>query len=157
MSVKIQPCNCWYYDIIITFYVKNRPGADFCLSNMPRSHIHGSPRRFICGLNLTDDPGNANFRSTIRMHYIRMIKYYNIWLRMQYRKLRTNMDCHECFRIVSVANPASSPYMCDLGLSIWTGTTYLPDQAWLKKLNPEVFCDIAMFCRRQSWYIHYVT
>ena len=27
---------------------------------MPRSHIHGSPRRFYYGLNLTDDPGNAN-------------------------------------------------------------------------------------------------
>ncbi|CAC5395216.1 unnamed protein product [Mytilus coruscus] len=26
---------------------------------MPRSHIHGSPRRFHYGLNLTDDPGNA--------------------------------------------------------------------------------------------------
>ena len=35
---------------------------------MPRSHIHGSPRRFHCGLSLTDDPGNANFRSLIRMH-----------------------------------------------------------------------------------------
>ena len=43
---------------------------------MPRSHIHGSPRRYLYGLNLTDDPGNANFRSPIRMHYIRMIKYY---------------------------------------------------------------------------------
>ena len=35
---------------------------------MPRSHIHGSPRRFHYGLNLTDDPGNASFRSPIRMH-----------------------------------------------------------------------------------------
>ena len=35
---------------------------------MPRSLIHGSPRRFHYGLNLTDDPGNANFRSLIRMH-----------------------------------------------------------------------------------------
>ena len=42
---------------------------------MPRSHIHGSPRRFYYGLNLRDDPGNANFRSPIRMHYISMIKY----------------------------------------------------------------------------------
>ena len=40
---------------------------------MPRSHIHGSPRRFYYGLNLTDDPGNANFRSPIRVHYVRMI------------------------------------------------------------------------------------
>ena len=43
---------------------------------MLRSHIHGSPRRFYYGLNLTDDPGNASFRSPIRMHYTRMIKYY---------------------------------------------------------------------------------
>ena len=42
---------------------------------MPRSHIHGSPRRFYYGLNLTDDPGNANFRSPIRMHYIRTTSY----------------------------------------------------------------------------------
>ena len=40
---------------------------------MPRSHIHGSPRRFYCRLNLTDDPGNANFRSPIQMHYMRII------------------------------------------------------------------------------------
>ena len=45
---------------------------------MPRSHIHVSPRRFFYRLNLTDEPGNANFRSPIRMHYIRMIKYYYI-------------------------------------------------------------------------------
>ena len=31
---------------------------------MPRSHIHGSPRRFYYGLNLTDDLGNANFRES---------------------------------------------------------------------------------------------
>ena len=43
---------------------------------MPRSHIHGSPHRFLYGLNRTDDPGNANFRRPIRMHYIRMIEYY---------------------------------------------------------------------------------
>ena len=36
---------------------------------MPRSHIHGSPRRFYYGSNLTDDPGNAIFRSPIRMHH----------------------------------------------------------------------------------------
>ena len=45
---------------------------------MPRSHIHGSPRRFYYGLNLTDDPENDNFRSPIRMHYIRMIKYHYV-------------------------------------------------------------------------------
>ena len=32
------------------------------------SHIHGSPRRFHHGSNLTDDPGNAIFRSLTRMH-----------------------------------------------------------------------------------------
>ena len=37
---------------------------------MPRSHIHGSPRRFHIRSNLTDDPGNATFRKPIhvRMH-----------------------------------------------------------------------------------------
>ena len=35
---------------------------------MPRSHIHGSPRRFHYGSNLTHDPGNAIFRSPTRMH-----------------------------------------------------------------------------------------
>ena len=34
---------------------------------MPRSHIHGSSRRFHYGLNLMDDTGNANFCSLIRM------------------------------------------------------------------------------------------
>ena len=48
------------------------------VSLMPRSHIHGFPRRFYYGLNLTDDPGNANFRSPIRMHYICIIKYYYV-------------------------------------------------------------------------------
>ena len=42
---------------------------------MPRSHIHGSPRRFYYGFNLTDYPGNANFRSPIRMHYISTTTY----------------------------------------------------------------------------------
>ena len=35
---------------------------------MPRSHIHGSLRRFHYGSNPTDEPGNDNFRSPIRMH-----------------------------------------------------------------------------------------
>ena len=52
-------------------------GSFACVYVMPRSRIHGSPRRFYYGLNLTDDPGNANFRSPIRMHYIRMTKYYD--------------------------------------------------------------------------------
>ena len=34
---------------------------------LPRSHIHGSPRRFHYGSNLTDDPGSAIFRRPIRM------------------------------------------------------------------------------------------
>ena len=34
---------------------------------MPRSHVHGSPRRFHYGSYLTDDPGNAIFRRLIRM------------------------------------------------------------------------------------------
>ena len=84
---------------------------------MPRSPIHGSPRRFYHGLNFTDDPGYANFRSPIPIHYIRMIKYYYDWLWMQYGKLRTITDCHEWCRIVSVANPASSPWMCNLGIN----------------------------------------
>ena len=88
-----------------------------CMTIMPRSHINGSPRRFYYGLNLTDDPGNANFRSPIRMHYIRMIRYYYVWLLMQQGKLRTNTDCHEWCLIVSVANAASSLWMCDLGMT----------------------------------------
>ena len=35
---------------------------------MPRSHIHGSPRWFHYGSNLTDDPGNAISLSPIRIH-----------------------------------------------------------------------------------------
>ena len=31
---------------------------------MPRSHIHGSPRRFHYGSNPTDDPGNDNASTT---------------------------------------------------------------------------------------------
>ena len=42
---------------------------------MPRSHIHGSPRRFHYTSNPTDDPGNDNFRSPIRMHNA-STKYY---------------------------------------------------------------------------------
>ena len=83
---------------------------------MPRSHIHGSPRRFYYRLNLTDDPGpgNANFRSPKQMRYLCIIYYYYVWLRMQYGNLRTNRDCYEC---ISVANSTSSPWMCDLGIT----------------------------------------
>ena len=92
---------------------------------MPRSHIHGSPRRFYYRLNLTDDPGNTNFCSPMLMHYIHMIKYYYVWLRIQNGKLRTNTDFHEWCLIVSVANPASSLWMCDLGI---IATSKDPDQ-----------------------------
>ena len=54
---------------------------------MPRSHIHGSPRRFYYGLNLTDDPGNANFHSPIRMHYKQMIKWVTTLSSVQNRVL----------------------------------------------------------------------
>ena len=107
----------WQLSIIFMSYVRKRTVEEIWRFRflMPRSHIHGSPPRFYYGFNLTDDPGNANFRSPIRMHYIRMIKYYYVWLRMQYGKLRTNTNCHEC---TPVANPASSPWMCDLGIII---------------------------------------
>ena len=42
--------------------------CNILISLMPRSHIHRSPHRFHYGLNLTDEPGTANFRSQIRMH-----------------------------------------------------------------------------------------
>ena len=32
MSVEIKPCNWLYYDVILTFYAINRPGAYFCMS-----------------------------------------------------------------------------------------------------------------------------
>ena len=70
-------------------------------------------------INLTDDPGNATFRSPIRMHYIHMIKYYYVWLQMQHGKLWTDTDCQEWCLVVSVANPASSPWVCDLGIRLY--------------------------------------
>ena len=89
---------------------------------MPRSHIHG----FYYGLNLTDDPGNANFHRPIHMHYIRTIKYYYACLRMQYGKLRINTLCYDWCRIVSVANPASSPWMCNLGIEQYSAFNQNP-------------------------------
>ena len=59
-----------YIDISTSSIYKN--------SVMPRSYFQGSPSSFYYGLNLTDDPGNANFLSPIRMHYIRMMKYYYV-------------------------------------------------------------------------------
>ena len=44
---------------------------------MPRPHIHGSPRRFHYGSNLTDDSGNDNFRSPIRMHNANITSTYD--------------------------------------------------------------------------------
>ena len=61
----------------VKIFLKNRKRKKYAYI-MPRSHIHGSPRRFYYGLNLTDDPGSANFRSPIRMHCIRMNKYYYV-------------------------------------------------------------------------------
>ena len=50
---------------------------------------------------------------------------------MQYRKLLTNADCHEWCRIVSVANPASSPWMCDLGINrVWDVLSAVAEMAW---------------------------
>ena len=57
---------------------------------MPRLHIHGSSRRFYYGLILMDDPGNANFRRSLRMHYsttmydhgCNMENYEPIWIAM---------------------------------------------------------------------------
>ena len=46
---------------------------------MPRSHIHGSTRRFHYGSNLRDDLGNANFRSPIRMHNIVATGSYTVY------------------------------------------------------------------------------
>ena len=42
---------------------------------MPRSHIHGSPRRFHYGSKPTDDQGNDNFCSPIQMHNASITTY----------------------------------------------------------------------------------
>ena len=42
---------------------------------MTRSHIYGSLRLFHYGSNPTDDPGNDNFHSPIRMHNLRTTTY----------------------------------------------------------------------------------
>ena len=54
--------------------------------------------------------------------YIRIYKYYYVWLRIQYGKLRTNFGCNEWCRIISVANPAPNPWMCDLDIT-WATVT----------------------------------
>ena len=42
----------------------------FNLDIISRLHIHGSPPRFHYGSNFSDDHGNANFASSIRMHNV---------------------------------------------------------------------------------------
>ena len=54
-------------------------------------------------------------------------------------KLRTNTDRHEWCLIVSVANRASSPWMCDLGITfqfgilghVWYLIVSIPDLCWV--------------------------
>ena len=72
-------------------------------SVMPRSHIHGSPRRFYYGLNLTDDPGNAMDA---------LYTYDKVQLRMITDAIRKATDQNGLPRTMPdciVANPASSP------------------------------------------------
>jgi hypothetical protein len=52
---------------------------------MPRSHIHGSPRRFFDGVNLTDDPGYVNILCPIRMLYGATTVFVRIYQIMQER------------------------------------------------------------------------
>ena len=71
---------------------------------MPRSHIHGSPRRFHYGSNPKDDPGNDNFHSPILMHNSSTTTY----------DYGCNMEMYGLMWIatddaVSVANPVSNP------------------------------------------------
>ena len=58
----------WFCRLFIKTRKRNWPKTDPWDKPVPRSHIHGSPRRFHYGSNLTDDPGNVIFRSSIRMH-----------------------------------------------------------------------------------------
>ena len=94
-------------------------------------------------IKLTDDPGNANFRSLIQMHNMRMIKDYYVWLRMQYGKLQTNTDCHQWCRIESMANQASSPWMCDLGITgIISPRLSILCLKWSQVLISKLWCDM---------------
>ena len=54
----------------------------------------------------------------------RMDKYYYIWLRVQNGRLQTSTDCHELCLIVSVASGAFNPWMCDLGIRIWSDVAF---------------------------------
>ena len=59
---------------------------------MPRSHIHGSPRRFHYGLNPTDDPENDNVRSPIRVLYASTTTFDNGCNTEIYRLIRISTD-----------------------------------------------------------------
>ena len=72
LYLKYCCTNIYKYCIMVNLYISTNFIVP--LLAMPRSHIHGSPRRFYYGLNLKDNQGNANFSSPIWMHYIRMIK-----------------------------------------------------------------------------------
>ena len=50
-------------------------------------------------------------------------------------KLQTNTDCHEWCRINSVANPVSSPWMCDLGPELQCLLKVKVDLNWRTYLN----------------------
>jgi hypothetical protein len=58
-----------YMDFEVFHFSEKITFFAFYLVLLPRSHINGSPRQFYDGLNLTDDPGYANFLCTIRMRY----------------------------------------------------------------------------------------
>ena len=69
----MELANVWY---LMIFWLRNkktnflvqRPAYYIAFFLMPRSHTHGSPRRFHYESNPTDDPGNDNIRSPIQMH-----------------------------------------------------------------------------------------
>ena len=58
----------WIIYVISVFFFVMLSCTSVFLCLMPRSHIHGSPRRFQYVSKPTDDPGNDNFRCPIRMH-----------------------------------------------------------------------------------------
>ena len=76
-------------------------------SIMPRSHIHGSPLQFYYGLNLKDDPANANFRSLIRM-YSGVTTGFDLSTKDKVGKEpfgdMSDTDCYVLIRKVSVNN-----------------------------------------------------
>ena len=65
---------------------------------MPRSHTHGSLHPFYYGLNLTDDPGNANFCSPIQMNYI-------LWLSTTTYDYECNTESYGPIRIATNVHP----------------------------------------------------